>query len=59
MDQAACFDGLVFDLLSSFQNGVVTAEVDVSRCYILQALVIALMIVVVDEVTDFLLKITG
>ena len=49
MKQAPGFDGLSFDPFSLFQNGLATPEVDVSRREVLQALVIAPVIIVVDE----------
>ncbi len=52
MLQAPVFDGLSFDLLSLQQNGLAPPEVDIGRCQIVQALVIALMIVVRDEGLD-------
>ena len=52
-------DGLTFDLLSSLQNMRAFAEVDVGWREIVQALMIAPMIVVLDEVGDGALKITG
>ena len=50
--QASRFECLSFDPFSLFQNGFVTAEVDVGRCDVVDALVIALVIVVVDEGFD-------
>jgi len=52
-------DGLAFDLLSSLQNTRAFAEVDVGWREIVQALVIAPMIVVLDEVGNGALQITG
>jgi hypothetical protein len=49
MHQAALFDGLCFDLLSLSEDGLGPAEVDVGRCEVSEALVVALVIVVLDE----------
>ena len=54
MKQASRFDGLSFDPFSLFQNGLTAPEVDVGWCQGLQALVIAPMIVVIDEGIDLL-----
>ena len=56
--QAPGFDCLPFDPFASFQNGFVTSEVDVRGCDVVDALVIALMIVVVDEGFDLGFEIT-
>ena len=55
--QAPGFECLPFDPFTLFQNGFVTPEVDVGRCDVVDALVVALMIVVVDEGRDLGLKI--
>ena len=55
MQQAAVLGGLSFDLLSSFQDGFRCAEVDVDGRQVAQALVVAVMVVVIDEVADGLL----
>jgi len=57
MLQAALSDCLFLDPLSFSQNGFVTAEVDVSRCDVAQALVVALVVVVIDEGPDLGLKV--
>ena len=44
--QAPRFECLSFDPFTLFQNGFVTAEVDVGGCDVVQALMVALMIVV-------------
>ena len=54
--QAPRFECLPFDPFALFQNGFVTPEVDVGRCDVVDALVVALMIVVVDEGLDLGLK---
>ena len=59
MKQAPGFDGLPFDSFSLFQNGLAAPEVDISRGEILQALVIAVMVVMLDKGIDLSPKITG
>jgi hypothetical protein len=59
MQQAALFDGLRFNLLSLSEDGLGPAEVDVGRCEDSEALVVALMNVVLDEAGDGLLECTG
>jgi len=50
--QASRFECLSFDPFSLFQNGFVTSEVDVRRRDVVQALMTALMVVVIDEGFD-------
>ena len=50
--QASRFECLPFDPFSLFQNGLVTSEVDIGWCDVVQALVITLVIVVIDEGFD-------
>ncbi len=50
--QASRFEFLPFDPLSLFQNGLVTAEVDIGWYDVVQALVISLMIVMIDKSCD-------
>ena len=52
MLQASLFDGLSLDPFSLQQDGLASAEVDVGRRKIVEALVVAAMIVVVDEAVD-------
>lgn len=59
MLQAALSDCLFLDPLSFSQNGFVPAEVDVSRCDVAQALVVALVVVVIDEGPDPTFEIAG
>ena len=47
--QASRFEGLSFDPFPLLQDGFVTAEVDVRRCDVIKALVVALMIVLIDN----------
>ena len=57
MLQAALFDGVAFDPFSLQQDGLAAPEVDVGRREIVEALVIAAMIVVLDEGCDLGLEI--
>ena len=50
--QASGLKRLPFDPFSLFQNGLVTSEVDIGGCDVVDALVVALMIVVIDEGFD-------
>ena len=59
MQQAAFLDGLSLDLLSSSEDGVRPAEVDICRRQVSEAFVIAVLVVVVDEVADRLLQRPG
>lgn len=59
MEQAPGFDCLPFDPFSLFQNGVAALEVDIGRGEVLQALVIAPVVIVIDESIDLLPEITG
>ena len=52
MKQAPVFDGLSLDPFSLFQDGLASTEVDVGGRDVLQALVIASVIVVIDEGLD-------
>ena len=49
MTQASRFEGLLFDPFLLLQNDLVPSEVDVSRCDVVEAPVVALMVVVIDE----------
>jgi hypothetical protein len=50
--QAPVVDGISLDALSFFEDGPASAQVDVSRGQIVDALVIPLGVVVLDEVVD-------
>ena len=58
MKQASRFDGLSFDPFSLFQNGLSAPEVDIGRGEVLQALVIAPVVVMIDKGVDLLSEIT-
>ena len=57
--QASKFDGLSLDPFSSLDDGCGSAEVSNGGRYIFQALVIAPMIIVLNERLDLLLQVTG
>ena len=59
MVAAALFDGTALDLLSHFQDVLASPEVDICGRQVVQAFVIASVIVVVDEVGDRTFQITG
>ena len=59
MLQSALFDGLAFDPFALEQDGLAAPEVDVSRRQVLQALMVAVMIVVLDEAVDVRFEVTG
>ena len=59
MKQAPGFDGRSFDPFSLFQNGFTAPEVDVGRGEVLQALVIAPVVVMIDESIDLLSQVAG
>jgi hypothetical protein len=50
--QAAVLDGLVFDASPFCQDGFATAKIDVGRCQVADALVVAMVVVVFDEGGD-------
>ena len=52
MKQASRFDGLSFDPFALFQNGLAAAEVDIGRGEVLQALVVAPVVVMIDKGID-------
>ena len=55
--QAPIFDSLSFDPFTLFDDGLCPAEVGVGGRYVVQALVIALMVVVFDERLDLGFKV--
>ena len=59
MLQAATGDCLAFDTFAFEEDGLGSSEVDVGRCEIAQALVIAGMVVMVDEGGDLAFEIAG
>ena len=59
MLQPAFSDCLYFDLLSHFQNLWTSAVIDVGGCQVAQALVVAVVVVVIDECADLTFEIPG
>jgi len=57
--QAAFVDCVLFDPFSLLQDLIATPEVDVGGCQVLQALMVALVIVVADKPADLALQIAG
>ena len=57
--QAPMFDGLSLDPFSLFDDGLGPAEVGVSGRHVVQALMVTLVIVVLDEGLDLRLEIAG
>ena len=57
--QASRFERLSFDPFSLLQNGFVTAKVDVGGCDVVQALMVTLVVVVINEGFDLGFKIAG
>ena len=49
MQQAPLVDGVAFDPFPCLQDGLATSEVDIGRCEIAEAFVVAPVIVVIDE----------
>ena len=58
MKQAALFDGFAFDPFPFQHDDVAAPEVDVGGCEIAEALVVAAMVVVLDERRDLPFEIT-
>ena len=56
MLQAPVFDGLSFDPFSFQQDGLATSEVDIGRREIVQALVVAPGVVVLNKRSDLLFQ---
>lgn len=59
MYQASFLHGLAFDPFSFQQDGLTASEVDVGRSQVVEALVVAVVIVVFDKPVDGCFKITG
>jgi hypothetical protein len=59
MLQTTICDGLAFDPFAFEEDGLGSPEVDVSRSEIAEALVIASMVVVLDERCDLAFEIAG
>ena len=59
MLQAALLDCPFLDPFPFSKNGFVASEVDVCGCDVVQALVVALIVVILDECADLAFEITG
>ena len=59
MLQAPIFDGSSFDPFSLFEDGGGPAEVGIGGCHVAEALVIALVVVMLDERRDLGFEIAG
>ncbi len=59
MVQAAIFDSQFLDLLSPFNDGGSSPEVGVGWCDIVDALMVTLVVIVIDEGADLVFEITG
>ena len=59
VNQSAGLDGLSLDPFSFQQDGVAAAEVDIGRGEVSDGLVVAVVIVVIDEGVDLGLEIAG
>ena len=57
--QAPIFDGLSFYPFALLDDGLRPAKVGIGRCDVVQALMIALMVVMLDERFDLALKVAG
>ncbi len=57
--QAPMFDGLSLDPFALFDDGLGPAEVGVGGRHIVEALVVALVVIVLDERLDLAFEITG
>ena len=59
MVQAAVLDGQFLDHFSPFDDGCVASEVDVGRRDVGEALVVAMVVVMIDEGADLHFQISG
>lgn len=59
MLQATICNGVALDALTFGQDCLCSAEVDIGRCEIVDALMVANVIVVLDEGTDLSFEIAG
>ena len=59
MVQAAILDGQFLDLLPPFDDCGVTPEVGIGGCNVADALVVAVVVVMVDEFADLVFKVAG
>lgn len=59
MVQAPLLEGVLFDLFALFQDVLATSEVDIGRSEITKALMIAPVVVMVDEGLDLVFQVPG
>ena len=59
MKQAPFLECLLFDPYSSLDDGGGSAEVGIGRCDVVEAFVVTLVVVVLDEGFDLVLQIAG
>ena len=59
MLQAAFLDCQFLDLCPFSDDGFIAPKVDVGRCDVVQALVVAFVVVVIDESPDLAFEVTG
>jgi hypothetical protein len=58
MQAAFLFDSFAFDLFTPFENDLTAAEVDVSGCQVVQALVLSTVVGALDELRDALVDLS-
>ena len=59
VNQAALLDGQFLDLLPPFDDGGMASEIGIGRCDVSEALMVAVIVVVIDEGLDLFFEITG
>ena len=59
MVQAAVLEGQFFDRFSPFYDGCITPEVDVGGRDVIEALVVSVVVVMIDEGTDLAFEVAG
>ena len=59
MLQAALLDCHFLDFLLFSDDGFVTPKIDVCRCHVVQALMVAFVVVVIDEGPDLAFEVAG
>ncbi len=59
MEQASILDSAVFDFGSPFDDDCVAPAVGISGRYVIDALVVAVIVIMVDEFRDAVFKVAG
>ena len=59
VEQASLSDCLLLDALALEQDGLCSTEVDIGGCEIVQALVVPMLVVMLDEGVDLRFELTG